>query len=104
LTGQIITHYIILKHMPTHKYLTNYSPTLISQVESLIKNERLKNYLLKKYPKPHDVANDSDLRNYVSTLKNQHMKKSQPLSKIIYDSKLHVVHNAPGLHSYVTLN
>lgn len=30
------------------------------------------------------------------------MKKSQPLSKIIYDTKLHVVHNAPGLHSYAT--
>ena len=30
------------------------------------------------------------------------MKKSQPLSKIMYDSKLHVVHNALGLHSYVS--
>ena len=88
--------------MLTHKYLTNYSPTLIAQVESLIKNNHLNNYLLEKYPKPHDVANDSDLRNYVSTPKNQHMKKSQPLSKIMYDSKLHVVHNALGLHSYVT--
>ena len=29
------------------------------------------------------------------------MKKSPPLSKIIYDRKLHVVHNALGLHSYV---
>ena len=29
------------------------------------------------------------------------MKKSAPLSKIIYDNKLHVVHNALGLHSYV---
>lgn len=35
-------------------------------------------------------------------IKNQHMKKSQPLSKIIYDTKLHVVHNALGLHSYAT--
>lgn len=88
--------------MPTHKYLTNYSPSLVAQVETLIKTDRLVDYLLQRYPKPHDIANDSDLRDYVSTLKNQHMKKSQPLSKIIYDSKLHVVHNALGLHSYVT--
>ena len=29
------------------------------------------------------------------------MKKSPPLSKVIYDNKLHVVHNALGLHSHV---
>lgn len=88
--------------MPAHKYLTNYPPSLIAQVATLIENDRLASYLLQRYPKPHDVANDNDLREYVLTLKNQHMKKSQPLSKIIYDSKLHVVHNALGLHSYVS--
>ena len=87
--------------MPTHNYLTNYPPAVIAQVESLIKNEQLGHHLLARYPKPHNVANDSDLRDYVLSLKNQHMKKSQPLSKIIYDTKLHVVHNALGLHSYV---
>jgi len=88
--------------MPIHKYLKNYSPTIIAQVESLIKTDRLASYLLEKYPRPHDVANDNDLRDFVSTLKNLHMKKSQPLSKIMYDSKIHVIHNALGLHSYVT--
>ena len=88
--------------MPAHKYLTNYPPSLIAQVEVLIKNDHLENYLLKRYPKPHDIANDNDLRDYVTALKNQHIKKSQPLSKIIYDTKLHVVHNALGLHSYVS--
>jgi hypothetical protein len=87
--------------MPIHKYLTNYPPSVITQVESLIKSERLADHLLEKYPKPHNVANDNDLRDYVISLKNQHMKKAQPLSKIMYDTKLHVVHNALGLHSYV---
>ncbi len=90
--------------MPIHKYLTHYPPSLIAQVEALIKNDQLATYLLDRYPKPHKVANDSNLRDYVLSLKNQHMKKSQPLSKIIYDSKLHVVHNALGLHSYVSRN
>ena len=90
--------------MPTHKYLTNYPPTIIAQIETLIENNRLGDYLLERYPKPHNIANDSDLREYVMALKNQHMKKSQPLSKVIYDNKLHVVHNALGLHSYVGRN
>ena len=88
--------------MSIHKYLSNYSPTIIAQVESLIKADRLSTYLLDKYPTAHGVANDRDLRDYVTVLKNQHMKKSQPLSKIMYDGKMHVVHNALGLHSYVT--
>ena len=88
--------------MPIHKYLTNYPPSLIAQVESLLEKNKLKSYLLSRYPKPHSIANDNDLRDYVMSIKNQHMKKSQPLSKIMYDSKLHVVHNALGLHSYAT--
>jgi predicted metal-dependent hydrolase len=87
--------------MLTHKYLSHYPPSVIAQAESMIKNDQLASYLIERYPKPHDVANDSDLRDYVLSLKSQHMKKSQPLSKIIYDHKLHVVHNALGLHSYV---
>jgi len=88
--------------MPVHKYLSHYPPDLIAQVVTLIENDQLKNYLLRRYPAPHNIANDNDLRDYVMSIKNQHMKKSQPLSKIIYDTKLHVVHNALGLHSYAT--
>jgi predicted metal-dependent hydrolase len=88
--------------MLIHKYLANYSPALIARVDSLIKNDCLTSYLLERYPQPHSIASDNDLRDYVTALKNQHMKKSQPLSKIMYDSSLHVVHNALGLHSYVT--
>ena len=88
--------------MSIHKYLANYSPSIVTQVETLIKNDRLAAYLLEKYPTAHNIANDHDLRDYVIALKNQHMKKSQPLSKVLYDGKMHVVHNALGLHSYVT--
>jgi hypothetical protein len=87
--------------MSVDKYLGNYPPLLIAQVDSLIKSDQLASYLLERYPTPHNVANDNDLRDYVLSLKNLHMKKSQPLSKIIYDNKLHVVNNALGMHSYV---
>jgi predicted metal-dependent hydrolase len=87
--------------LTVHKYLANYPPSLIAQVDSLIKSDQLASYLLERYPTPHNVANDNDLRDYVLSLKNLHMKKSPPLSKIIYDSKIHVVNNALGMHSYV---
>jgi predicted metal-dependent hydrolase len=48
------------------------------------------------------VANDNDLRDYTMSLKNQYLKKTAPLSKVIYDSKIHIVNHALGLHSYVS--
>lgn len=32
------------------------------------------------------------------------MKKTQPLSKVVYDGKIHIVNHALGLHSYVARN
>jgi predicted metal-dependent hydrolase len=84
------------------KYLAHYSPTVIQQSQSLLDNNQLADFLLQRHPTTHSIYNDNDLREYVQSLKNQYMKKSSPLSKVIYDSKIHVVHNALGLHSYVS--
>ena len=89
-------------HLTIQKYLGNYPITVIQQVQSLFENDKLVDFLLQRHPMPHCVYNDNELREYVLALKNQHMKKSSPLSKVIYDSKIHVVHNALGLHSYVS--
>jgi len=42
------------------------------------------------------------LREYVLNLKNQYLRKSPPLSKVVFDKKIHVVNNALGLHSFVS--
>ena len=68
----------------------------------MIDQNRLDKFLLAKYPKPHGIGNDKGLRDYVMDLKNNYLKKSAPLSKVVYDNKLHVIHNALGLHSYVS--
>lgn len=88
--------------MPINKYLAQYPPSVIKQVNALVQQDQLADFLLKRHPKPHTISNDEYLRDYVLALKNQYMKKSPALSKVIYDSKLHVVHNALGLHSYVS--
>jgi predicted metal-dependent hydrolase len=68
----------------------------------MIKQDKLGHFLLQKYPKVHDINNDKMLREYVMTLKNTHLRKSSPLSKVIYDKKIHVVNNALGLHTFVS--
>ena len=88
--------------MAIQKYLANYPPAVLTQVQALVDKNRLAEVLLSRYPTTHSITNDHDLRQYVVDIKNQYMQKSAPLSKVIYDSKLHVIHNALGLHSYVS--
>lgn len=84
------------------KYLSGYSPCLQAQVQSMIDEQRLGRFILDKYPSMHNYRNDSTLRGYVLGLKSRYIKKSVPLNKVVYDNKIHVVHNALGLHSYVS--
>lgn len=84
------------------KYLGQYSPATIQQVHVLIDQQQLQSFLLERHPQAHEIKNDNELREYVMDIKNRCMKKSSPLSKIIYDDKLHVIHNALGLHTYVS--
>lgn len=87
--------------MAIKKYLAHYPQNIIQQVEGLVAEDRLAQFLLARYPKPHSIANDKALRDYVLALKNQFLKKSSPVSKVIYDNKLHVLHHALGMHSTV---
>jgi len=87
---------------PPLKYLAAYSSELQAQIQTMISQDRLKKFLLGKYPDTHDISTDKALREYVMDLKNRYMKKSGPLSHIQYDQKIHVVNNALGLHSYAT--
>ncbi|KJZ12412.1 MAG: M48 family metallopeptidase [Marinomonas sp.] len=84
------------------KYISAYPNHLQNQIQTLIDQDKLANYLLSRFPEPHKITNDKALRDYVSNLKNQYMKKSANLSKIQYDNKIHLVNNALGMHSYVS--
>ena len=68
----------------------------------MLEQGKLASFLLAKFPEPHAVVNDKALRAYVRALKNRYMKKSGPLSKIVFDPKIHVINNALGQHSYVS--
>lgn len=84
------------------RYIANYGAELKAQVQSMIEHKSLSNYLAQKYPEPHNIGNDKALRDFVIGLKNEYMRKSAPISKIVFDNKIHVVNNALGLHSYIS--
>jgi len=84
------------------KYLGLYSPEVQLQIRTMLEKDTLGAFLLKKYPNQHGINNDKMLREYVMNLKNTHLRQSDPLSKIVYDKKIHVVNNALGLHTFVS--
>ena len=84
------------------RYLKGYPPEVIAQVQMLIEKDRLADWIKRKYPKMHTITTEKALYEYTLAIKNQYLKKSQPLSKVIYDPKIHLVNHALGLHSYIS--
>ncbi len=84
------------------KYLHHYNSHTQAQVHKLIKEDKLGLHLLEKYKNPHAVKNDKALFSYVSSLKNEHLKNASPLSKVLYDGKINVIHNALGTHHFIS--
>jgi predicted metal-dependent hydrolase len=83
-------------------YLRGYAPALLEQVRQLIAERRLRQSVLQRYPEGHDVRDDRALYDYVSALKALHLRNAEPLAKVAYDNKLHVVRNALGTHTTVS--
>ncbi|WP_420225133.1 YgjP-like metallopeptidase domain-containing protein [Pigmentiphaga litoralis] len=84
------------------KYLASYSPQLLDQVRQLIEQNRLGDYLQKKYPERHAIQTDKALYEYVLDLKQTYLRSAPPVHKVAYDSKLDVVHRALGLHTAIS--
>lgn len=84
------------------KYLRSYPDHLQQQIKTLVDTKRLTDVLINKYPTTHDVKTNKALYDYVIEYKNRYLRQSNPLSKVIYDDKLDVLHQALGFHSYVS--
>lgn len=84
------------------KYLAGYSEQVTSKVERLLADNELGRVLLSKYPTPHQIRTDRALYDFTLSLKNEFLRKSQPISKVSYDPKISVINHALGLHSFVS--
>ena len=66
------------------RYLTGYPPPLIEQVAALRDQGRLGDWLQQRYPDgAHDIQSDRALYDYVTELKAQHLRKAEPLSRVV---------------------
>jgi predicted metal-dependent hydrolase len=84
------------------RYLGGYPPELLAKVQDLLARGRLGESLRRRYPDRHEVRTDRALYDYVGELKTRHLRNAEPLSKVAYDSKLHVYAHALGTHTAVS--
>lgn len=84
------------------KYLAAYPAALRAQVEQLMAQGRLGDWLLKRYGGVHGIRTDRALYDYVSGLKSEFLRNAEPLAKVAFDNKLHVIRNALGTHTTIS--
>ena len=68
----------------------------------LLKQGRLGDVLLRKYPKAHAVRSDRALYDYAQELKSRYLRNAGTVNKVVFDNKIHVVRHALGLHTAVS--
>lgn len=87
--------------MDSLEYFLGYSTDVQLQVKALIENNRLAHVLQKRYKdiELHTIHNDKQLFEYANAIKQATFKNAPLLNKVIYDNKIHVMHNALGLHT-----
>ena len=83
-------------------YLGGYPPDLVDQARGLLAAGKIEGILAEQYPEGHNVRSNKELFTYVQELKQQYMRNSAPLAKVLYDDKLTVIRGALGLHTTAT--
>ncbi|KJH85011.1 M48 family metallopeptidase [Stutzerimonas stutzeri] len=84
------------------RYLQGYPDALQQQVRQLIAEDRLGDYLERRYPQRHQVQSDKALYGYVQQLRQTHLKSAPGIDKMLYDNRLDLTHRALGLHTAVS--
>lgn len=80
-------------------YLAGYPAELSDKINSLMEKNLVAEMLLKTYPHTHEVRSDKALYDYVVKLKETFLRKANPINKVAFASKLHITHNALGIHT-----
>ncbi len=89
---------------PSLRYIQGYPQNIVEQVSSLVDSGKLVPWFEKRYPDRHQIKSEKALYEYAIAIKNRYMKKAAPISKVVYDKKIHAVNNALGLHSVISRN
>ena len=88
--------------MQALKYLSAYSDQTRAQVSLLIEQNKLAEVLRKRYPAAHGIRTDRALYDYIQDLKTEFLRNAEPINKVAFDSKIHVIQHALGLHTAIS--
>ena len=88
--------------MTAFKYLQGYPPHLQQQVMQMVAEDRLGDYLARRYPNRHQVQSDKALYGYTAELKQEYLRSAPAIDKVLYDNRLDLTHRALGLHTAVS--
>lgn len=84
-------------------YLQGYPDNIRQQVQHLLATGKLAATLAARYPQnSHNIQTDKALYDYTQQLKRQYMKTSEPISKAVFDPKIHIINNALGTHTQIS--
>ena len=88
--------------MQAMKYLSHYSDQTRAQVSLLIEQNKLADVLRQRYPAAHGIRTDRALYDYIQELKSAFLRNAEPINKVAFDSKIHVIQHALGLHTAIS--
>ena len=71
-------------------------------MRDLLAQGKLGSLLQGRYKALHGVRTDRALYDYVDALRTEHLQNSEPVNKVLFDSKLQVITHALGTHTTVS--
>ena len=82
------------------KYLQGYPAETLARVQALLDRGELGRHVAARYPGVHTITTNKLLYDYVTELKQRHLKTAPAVSKVTYDDHLMAVEHALGLHTF----
>lgn len=83
-------------------YIQGYPASIQQQVQQLITQNKLEDWLLSRHPQCHQFRSEKQLYEFTIDIKNRYMRKAPPLSKVTWDNKLQLIKNALGTHTHIS--
>ncbi|EQC47342.1 M48 family metallopeptidase [Bacteriovorax sp. Seq25_V] len=87
------------------RYFQGYPEELKEKVAFLVSDEEnFKKFFLNKYPTGHSINTDKQLYEYVNRIKQEYLKNTPTISRVIYEKQKDLLKNTLGTHTFVSRN
>ena len=86
----------------TLKYLQHYPINLQDKIRQLQAQNSLGDYITQRYTQLHTIQTDKVLYEYCNEIKQEFLRNTPLLDKVIYDNRLSIEHHALGLNTAIS--